>query len=122
MISSTNLSKIFKKGYTIRGTRYANYTLHLAPCTIYRILCTICVIIFSCVLQAQEFNVRVTVNSSRIEGSNKDVFTSLQTQLNDFLNTQRWTAATFSPTEKIECSFAIEIPPFTITRLFKKRV
>ncbi|MDR0231639.1 MAG: DUF4835 family protein [Dysgonamonadaceae bacterium] len=60
-------------------------------------------------LQAQELNASVSVNSARIEGSNKDVFTSLQTQLKDFLNTRRWSAATVSPTERIECSFAIEI-------------
>jgi len=60
-------------------------------------------------LQAQEFNAKVTVNAAKIEGSNKDIFISLQSQLNDFLNTQRWTSAAFSPIERIECSFAIEI-------------
>ncbi|MCL2651343.1 MAG: DUF4835 family protein [Candidatus Azobacteroides sp.] len=60
-------------------------------------------------LQAQEFNAKVTVNSSRIEGTNKDVFTSLERSLNDFLNSQRWSAATFSPIEKIECSFTVAI-------------
>ena len=75
-----------------------------------KILC-ICVfvLLFPILLQAQEFNAKVTVNSSKIQGTNKDVFTSLQTQLNDFLNSQRWSAATFAPIERIECSFAIEI-------------
>ena len=66
-------------------------------------------ILFSNSLQAQELNAKVTVNSSKIDASKKDIFTSLQTQLNDFLNSQRWSAATFSPIEKIECSFTIEI-------------
>ena len=59
--------------------------------------------------QAQEFNARVSVNALRIEGSNRDVFTSLENQLNDFLNTQRWSSATFSPMERIDCNFSIEV-------------
>lgn len=94
MILSTNLSKAFKERYMVHGTILCVFVFNT---------------LFPTLLQAQEFNARVTVNSSRIEGSNKDVFTSLQTQLNDFLNTQRWTSGTFSPTERIECSFAIEI-------------
>ena len=75
-----------------------------------KILCVcVFVLLFPALLQAQELNAKVTVNSSKIQGTNKDVFTSLQTQLNDFLNSQKWSAATFAPIERIECSFAIEI-------------
>jgi len=64
---------------------------------------------FPFVLPAQELNAKVTVNSSRIEGTNKDVFTSLEIQLNEFLNSQKWSAVSLSPVEKIECSFSIEV-------------
>ncbi len=60
-------------------------------------------------LLSQELNAKVTVNSSRIQGTDKAVFTSLETALNEFLNTKKWSAATFSQTEKIECSFSIVI-------------
>ncbi len=69
------------------------------------ILCLCC--IYSCM--AQELNAKVTVNSSRIQGTNKEVFTSLEKSLNEFINTKKWSAATFSQTEKIECSFSIVI-------------
>ena len=76
-----------------------------------KILC-LSVFMFSvlpCALQAQELDAKVTINSSRIDGSNKDVFVSLERTLNDFLNTQKWSAATLSQAEKIECSFSIVI-------------
>jgi len=72
------------------------------------LLC-LCLILFPNLLHAQELNAKVTVNSSRIEGSNKEVFISLENALNQFLNSKKWSAATFSQTEKIECSFSIVV-------------
>lgn len=70
----------------------------------------ILLIFFSSVsIKAQELNAKVTVNSNRIEGTNKDVFTSLEKNLNEFMNSQKWSAATISQVEKIECSFTIAI-------------
>ncbi|MDR1499657.1 MAG: DUF4835 family protein [Tannerellaceae bacterium] len=59
--------------------------------------------------KAQEINARVTVNSDKIQGTNKQVFTSLQTALTDFINSRRWTDATFSANERIECTFTLII-------------
>jgi len=73
------------------------------------VLLCICILLSSNFLYAQELNARVSVNSSRIEGTNRDVFTSLEQALNQFLNTKKWSAASFSQTEKIECSFTIVI-------------
>ncbi len=57
----------------------------------------------------QELNARVTVNSDRIQGTNKGIFTSLQTALNDFINNQKWSSTSFSINEKIDCTFALTI-------------
>ena len=91
MILSTNLSKLFKGIFLNVLILFIFLTLS------------------STSLQAQELNAKVTVNSARIEGTNKDVFTSLERSLNEFMNSQRWSAATFSPIERIECSFQIVI-------------
>jgi hypothetical protein len=60
-------------------------------------------------LQAQELNARVTVNSERIQTTNKNVFTSLEQALNQFINGSQWSSTTFSPNERIDCTFSLTI-------------
>lgn len=63
-------------------------------------------------LSAQELNARVTVNSSRIGPTvNKNVFQTLQTALNTFLNNRKWTKDVFVVNEKIDCSFFLNLQP-----------
>lgn len=64
------------------------------------------------VLQAQELNCRVEVNASQLEGSNKSIFETLQTAINEYVNTTRWTPAQFSPNEKIECTLLFTISKY----------
>lgn len=59
---------------------------------------------------AQELNCRVEVNTSQIEGTNKNIFETLQTAVNEYVNSNRWSQAQFSPNEKIESTLL-----FTIT-------
>ena len=68
---------------------------------------------------AQELNARITVNSDRIEGSNKDIFNALQQSLNEFVNTKRWSGAVLSTLERIECTFNLSILSQTSDNLFK---
>lgn len=58
---------------------------------------------------AQEINARVTINSSQVQGTNKQVFTTLQNALTEFINNRKWTDATFSVNERIESTFTINI-------------
>ena len=60
-------------------------------------------------LQAQELNATVTVNSDRIQSTNKNVFTSMQRALNQFINGTQWSTATFAPNERIDCTFSLTI-------------
>ena len=68
-------------------------------------------IVFCCTLtlSAQELNGLVTVNSDQISGSNKQVYTTLQTSLTEFINQTQWTNNTYKPQEKINCAFTITI-------------
>lgn len=63
-------------------------------------------------LQAQELNCRVEVNAAQLEGSNKSIFETLQTAINEYVNTTRWTQAQFSPNEKIECTLLFTISKY----------
>jgi hypothetical protein len=60
-------------------------------------------------LQAQELNANVTVNSDRIQSTNKNIFSSLEKSLYQFINGQQWSSTSFSPNEKIDCTFSITI-------------
>ncbi|MEP7141967.1 MAG: DUF4835 family protein [Ferruginibacter sp.] len=61
---------------------------------------------------AQELNAKVTVNSSRVGTTvSKNVFQTLQTALNTFLNNRKWSKDVFLPNEKIDCSFFLNLQP-----------
>ena len=66
------------------------------------------VLLFVCsCLSAQELNCSVTINSDQIEGSNKQVYSTLETSIEEYMNQNRWTNMTFAEHEKIECSMMI---------------
>ena len=46
---------------------------------------------FSSFLSAQELNCRVTVRSDKIQGTDKRVFTTMQTAMREFMNNTKWT-------------------------------
>lgn len=58
---------------------------------------------------AQEFMATVTVDFSQVQGSNTQVFQTLQRSLSDFINTTKWTDNRYKPNEKIETTFLIII-------------
>ena len=64
------------------------------------------------IANAQELNARVTINSSSVGTNvNKNVFLTLQTALVTFINTRSWTAVSYLPNEKIDCSFLFNLTP-----------
>ena len=64
---------------------------------------------FSC---AQELKANITVVSNQVGNNvNQNVFRTLQTALNNFINTRKWTPDNFQPNERIECSFFLNLQP-----------
>ena len=51
----------------------------------------------------------MTINSDQIEGSNKQVFGTLKTAIEEYMNQNRWTNMTFAEQEKIECSMMLVV-------------
>ena len=62
-----------------------------------------------CHAKAQEINCSVTINSDAIEGTNKQVFATLKTAIEEYMNQNRWTNMTYAEHEKIECSMLIVV-------------
>ena len=68
---------------------------------------------------AQEINALITVNSDQISGSNKQVFTTLQTSITEFVNQTKWTDKNFKPQERINCAFTITINKLSNSNRFE---
>ncbi len=60
-------------------------------------------------VKAQELNCSITVNADKIPGSNKQIFTTLENSLNEFVNQKRWTNSNYKPQERIECNLTLTI-------------
>ncbi|MEO6541690.1 MAG: DUF4835 family protein [Ferruginibacter sp.] len=61
---------------------------------------------------AQELRANITVVSNQVGSNvNQNVFRTLQTALNTFINTRKWTADTYQPNERIECNFLLNLQP-----------
>ncbi|WP_348812683.1 DUF4835 family protein [Flavobacterium maritimum] len=59
--------------------------------------------------QAQQLNCTVTVNAERLSNANQQVFKTLETSLNEFVNKTDWTRQSVKQNEKINCSMYITI-------------
>ncbi len=69
--------------------------------------------------KAQELNCRVQVLTPSIQGTNKQVFQTLQTAIYEFMNNTKWTNDQFAVEERIECSITINITEQLSTDEFK---
>lgn len=65
--------------------------------------------VFSIVAYSQEVKAYVRINSDQIEGTNKEIYDELSNSLTEFINSRKWTDATFTEEERIECNFVITI-------------
>ena len=72
--------------------------------------------------KAQELNARITINSDKVQSTNKQVFKTLQDALNDFVNNKKWTDATFAMNERIYCSMTLIINEMVSDNSFKGEI
>lgn len=71
-------------------------------------------------IKAQELQAKVTVLANRVPTTvDKKIFTTLQTQLTNFVNNRKWTNDIFKPNEKIECNFLLNIESVAETNVYK---
>jgi len=61
---------------------------------------------------AQELNCSVKVNSERITSANQQIFKTLETSLNEFVNKSKWSTRDFKNNERIDCSMFINVSEF----------
>ncbi|MDY6147889.1 MAG: DUF4835 family protein [Porphyromonas sp.] len=57
----------------------------------------------------QELNARVSINVERLGTVDPQLFSDLERQLTDLINLNKWTSTSFSPVERIDCSFSLNL-------------
>lgn len=79
-----------------------------------QILSSLMLLSLCCVgsISAQELNCAVTINSDQIQGTNKQVFETLQNAVSDYLNTTVFTNAKYAANEKIECRLFLTVKEY----------
>lgn len=60
-------------------------------------------------VNSQELNCLVNINYDQVGGSNRQVFTTLQTALTEFINQTQWTSRVVKTEEKVDCAMNIII-------------
>ena len=60
-------------------------------------------------LKGQELNCNLTVSTPQIEGTNKQVFQTLENDLEAFMNSYRWTDLVYADDERIDCNMMITV-------------
>ena len=63
----------------------------------------------SCILNAQELNCNVQISAQKIQGSNRQVFETMQRDIYEFMNNTIWTNNVFSYAERIDCNILINL-------------
>ena len=70
-------------------------------------------------LYSQELRCRISINTQSIQGTNKQVFETLQNALTEFMNNQQWTDKVYAANERIECTMQITIKEVVSVNEFK---
>ena len=61
---------------------------------------------------AQELQVKITINSAQVEGSDKSVFENLQQTLEQWMNDRQWTELQFQKNERINVNFNLTVTKY----------
>ena len=60
-------------------------------------------------VESQELNCRVSVNAQQVQTTERAIFTDMEADFAQFLNTTKWTSDIFEPEEVINCNILITI-------------
>lgn len=66
-------------------------------------------IFFPCFLSGQELRCNIQLVTQQIQGTNKQIFQTLQTAMYEFMNNRNWTEHRYDYDERIECSILINL-------------
>lgn len=68
---------------------------------------------------AQELRCNISISAQKIQGANKTVFETMQSDLYEFMNNRKWTDHQYAMDERIECNFFINLDQQVSSNQFK---
>lgn len=71
---------------------------------------------------AQELNCQVSVQAPGIQGSDRSIFTAMQTNIRTFMTNTRWTGDKYQSEERIECQITITLNEKVSSDEFKGKI
>ncbi|HKL38588.1 MAG TPA: DUF4835 family protein [Bacteroidales bacterium] len=77
------------------------------------LLSLLLIVLFYLPGQAQELRCNVQIISNQIQGTNKQIYRTLQQDIYEFMNSRIWTERNFENTERIECKILINLNQHT---------
>ena len=108
----TIIAKDCKTEYPLKSKKEVakDIVSHLA-----KLFLVILVLLFPITASAdgEELNANVTLNASKVQGSNTEVFEQLESSLAEFVNNRKWTANTYEEEERIACNFTFVVNSYT---------
>jgi hypothetical protein len=66
-------------------------------------------VFFPLISQSQELNCNVQISAQKIQGSNREVFLTMQKDVYEFMNNSIWTSNVYSYSERIDCNILINL-------------
>ena len=63
-------------------------------------------------IHSQELEAKITINHSKVQGTDASVFENLQQTLEQFVNERQWTELQFQKNERIVCNFSITVDKY----------
>ena len=77
-----------------------------------KVILTLLYILLVANVSAQELQVKISINSAQVEGSDKSVFENLQQTLEQWMNDKQWTELQFQKNERINVTFNITVSKY----------
>ena len=63
--------------------------------------------------EGEELEAKVTLNASKVQGTNTEVFELLEEALDEFINSRKWTQNAYEENERISCNFTFVVNSYS---------
>lgn len=78
----------------------------------YRLASILLAMLWVTTVRAQELQVKISINTQQVEGSDKSVFDNLKQTLEQWMNDRQWTELQFQKHERIVCNFNLTVTKY----------
>ncbi|HBL77658.1 MAG: DUF4835 domain-containing protein [Bacteroidetes bacterium GWF2_42_66] len=74
-----------------------------------KLLLVFAVLLIAGQLKSQELRCSISISAAKIQGANRNVFLTMQSDLTEFMNNRKWTDHVYDTEERIECNMQIQL-------------